>query len=78
MQEYHLNGGKLTSKKGLIIILIVHLAKEAKQAYIINDDCISCGVCVDECPVEAISEGDTNVIDPDLCTDSDHVLISAR
>lgn len=40
------------------------------MAYSINDDCISCGVCVDECPAEAISEGDDKyVIDPDLCTD---------
>jgi ferredoxin len=40
------------------------------MAYIINDECIACGVCVDECPVEAISEGDDiDVIDPELCTD---------
>ena len=40
------------------------------MAYIINDECIACGVCVDECPVEAISEGDEiYVIDPELCTD---------
>jgi ferredoxin len=49
----------------------VLLTKEAKVvAYTINDDCISCGVCEDECPVEAISEGeDKYVIDPELCTD---------
>ena len=28
------------------------------MAYVINDECISCGACVGECPVEAISEGD--------------------
>lgn len=40
------------------------------MAYFINDECISCGVCTDECPVEAISEGDDKyIIDPDLCTD---------
>lgn len=39
------------------------------MAYVINDDCIACGVCVDECPVDAISEGDIYVIDPELCTD---------
>ncbi|RKZ32876.1 4Fe-4S ferredoxin [bacterium] len=40
------------------------------MAYIINDTCIACGVCVPECPVDAISEGDPiYVIDPDLCTD---------
>ena len=25
----------------------------------INDDCISCGACVPECPTDSISEGDT-------------------
>ena len=40
------------------------------MAYIITDECIACGVCVDECPVEAISEGDDiYIIDPELCTD---------
>ena len=40
------------------------------MAYFINDDCISCGACMPECPVDAISEGDTKyVIDPDLCID---------
>ena len=40
------------------------------MAHKISDECISCGACEDECPVEAISEGDDQfVIDPDLCTD---------
>lgn len=40
------------------------------MSYIITDECTACGVCADECPVEAISEGaDKYVIDPDLCTD---------
>ena len=43
--------------------------KKRKMAYIINDDCTACGTCIDECPVEAISEGDIYKIDPDLCTD---------
>ena len=33
------------------------------------DDCIACGTCIDECPVEAISEGDIYSINPDVCTD---------
>ena len=37
------------------------------MAYVINDDCIACGTCIDECPVEAITEGDIYVINPDVC-----------
>ncbi|GHU73867.1 ferredoxin [Clostridia bacterium] len=38
------------------------------MAYIISDECISCGACEPECPVNAISEGKSNyVIDPNLC-----------
>ena len=40
------------------------------MAYKISDECISCGACAAECPVEAISEGaDKYVIDPDVCID---------
>ena len=39
------------------------------MAYVISDDCTACGSCIDECPVEAISEGDIYTIDADLCTD---------
>ena len=38
------------------------------MAYIITDECIACGACVEECPVSAISEGDGKyVIDADTC-----------
>lgn len=38
------------------------------MAFKILDDCISCGACADECPVNAISEGDGKyVIDEDTC-----------
>ena len=40
------------------------------MAYVITDECVSCGSCADECPNEAISEGDGKyVIDPDKCVD---------
>jgi len=39
------------------------------MAYVISEDCIACGSCISECPVEAISEGDIYVIDADVCTD---------
>lgn len=36
----------------------------------ITDDCVSCGVCADECPDDAISEGEEiYVIDQEKCTD---------
>lgn len=36
--------------------------------YIITDECIACGACVEECPVSAISEGDGKyVIDAETC-----------
>ena len=38
------------------------------MAFKITDACVSCGTCVENCPVEAISEGDGKyVIDADTC-----------
>lgn len=38
------------------------------MAYKISDDCISCGACEAECPVNCISSGDAHyVIDADSC-----------
>ena len=39
------------------------------MAYVIGNDCIACGTCLPECPVEAISEGDIYKIDADACTE---------
>ena len=44
--------------------------RELNMAYKITDSCTSCGSCVDSCPADAISEGETQyVIDPDTCID---------
>ena len=38
------------------------------MAYKISDECISCGSCAGNCPVDAISEGDGKYeINPDEC-----------
>jgi ferredoxin len=39
------------------------------MAYVITDDCIACGTCIDECPSGAISEGEKYSIDPNSCVD---------
>ena len=39
------------------------------MAYVINEDCIACGTCIDECPSNSITEGDIYKIDPNTCTD---------
>lgn len=40
------------------------------MAHVISDTCISCGACESECPVSAISEGDSQyVINADECID---------
>ena len=38
------------------------------MAYKITDACVKCGSCDENCPVEAIAEGDEKyVIDADVC-----------
>ncbi len=38
------------------------------MAYKISDECIACGACADECPVNCISESDGKyVINADEC-----------
>ena len=40
------------------------------MTHVISDECIVCGACEPECPVEAISEGETQYeIDAEKCTD---------
>ncbi len=40
------------------------------MAYVISDDCIACGTCIDECPSGAIAAGDEKYsISADLCVE---------
>ncbi len=40
------------------------------MSLLINDECIACDACRDDCPTDAIDEGDPiYIIDPDLCTE---------
>ena len=50
------------------------------MAHKITNECINCGACESECPVNAISEsGDFRVINADLCTDCGNcVAMSCR
>ena len=47
----------------------LYLSKNNIMAYVIGNDCIACGTCIDECPVGAISEGEIYSINPDTCTE---------
>ena len=41
------------------------------MAHYIEDECVSCGICLDVCPTESISEGEgLFLIDTERCNDS--------
>lgn len=48
------------------------------MAYVIGDDCIACGTCIDECPAGAISEAISILSTPMSAQSAVHVLTFVR
>ena len=61
--------GVETLKYTVITHSLITLNSKQTMAYVIGEDCVACGTCIDECPVGAISEGDIYSINPDECTE---------
>ena len=50
--------------------VLTRIKEDTIMAYVISDECVSCGTCAAECPAEAISEGAEHFeIDADACLD---------
>jgi ferredoxin len=45
------------------------------MAYRITDACTTCGLCLDVCPIGAISEGDPAFVIDDTCCDFEECLV---
>ncbi len=58
----------------LLLLTVLGIAATVATIYIVNpDDCTNCGLCIEVCPVEAISEVEIDgktvaMIDPEICT----------
>lgn len=56
--------------RGVMMLSSYHFKEDKIMAYVISDECVSCGTCEAECPSGAISQGDDHyVIDAAVCVD---------
>ena len=44
------------------------------MAMTITDECTACGLCMEPCPTESITEGDIYIINPDTCNECEDVV----
>ena len=59
----------INTQKELSSHQIIQTLNITTMAYVISDDCVACGTCIDECPQGAISEGEKYSINPEMCID---------
>ena len=57
----------LTAKTAVLLYPLKATNRRKQMAYTISEECIACGACLPECPVEAIKEGDKYSIDAAAC-----------
>ena len=54
----------------MLIVATLNLTEDNNMAYKITDDCVSCGACLEACPMDAIAEENGKYeIDADKCID---------
>ena len=59
----------MTAFHPVLLYPLEAINRRKQMAYTISEECIACGACLPECPVEAIKEGDMYSIDAAACID---------
>jgi NAD-dependent dihydropyrimidine dehydrogenase PreA subunit len=59
----------LTARRAVLLYSLKVSNRRKLMAYKITEECIACGACQPECPVDAITPGDMYLIDPVTCID---------
>ena len=51
-----------------VVVILNSAMEDFQMAYVISDECLSCGSCAAQCPAEAIDMGELHYeIDPEKC-----------